>query len=269
MNSNYKHEYKKEQVNIEIANLSFSYETEILKKISTEFANGKFYTIIGPNGSGKTTLLRLLSKVLIPQSGNVLIDGVDIKNITLKNIAKKISVVPQDTVIEFDFTVQDIVLMGRAPHISRFASETEDDIAAAENAMELTNIAHLREKNINNLSGGERQRVVTARAIAQATDCILLDEPISHLDIHHQIEILNVIKSLCNTSGKTVIAVLHDLNLATEYSDKIILMHDGDIHSVGSPEEIIVKSSIEEVYGVQVSVIESPVSGKPHVIPII
>ncbi len=254
---------------VEVRELSFSYEAEILKNLSITIEKGRFYTIIGPNGSGKTTLLRLLSRVLNPEKGKIYIEEKDINSLSLRALAKELSVVPQNTVIEFDFSVQDIVLMGRTPHIARFSSESERDFEIARQAMEATNTWQLKDKNINNLSGGERQRVITARAIAQKTGCILLDEPISHLDIHHQIEILNSIKRLNAEEGKTIIAVLHDLNLAAAYSDCIILMQQGRVHSTGTPEEILNKKAIEEVYEVQVEIIKNPVTGKPHVIPII
>lgn len=254
---------------IEIRKLNFSYDVEILKDLNITIEKGRFYTILGPNGSGKTTLLKLISRVLNTEKGKIYIENKDISSFSLRALAKEISVVPQNTVIEFDFTVQDIVLMGRTPHISRFSSESEEDLAITKKAMETTNTWHLKDKNISNLSGGEKQRVIAARAIAQETGCILLDEPISHLDIHHQIEILNGIKKLNEEKNKTVVAVLHDLNMAAAYSDCLVLMQQGRVHSIGTPEEILNKKAIEEVYQVEVEVIKNPVTGKPHVITII
>ena len=258
---------------VKIKDLNFSYDgdpqEETLNNISINIEKGKFYTILGPNGSGKTTLIRLISKALNIKQEKIFIGDKDIININSKTLAKKLAVVPQSTSIEFDFSVHDIVLMGRSPHISRFSSESEEDIKIVKNAMEMTNTWNLRHKNINALSGGERQMVIVARAIAQETEIVLLDEPISNLDIHHQIEILNQIKLLNREKQRTIIAVLHDLNIATAYSDYMILMNNGKIHSIGTPENVLKKDVIKEVYGLDVHIISDPVSGRPVIIPII
>ncbi len=252
---------------IKIKDLSFSYEEEVLSNVNINIEKGKFYTILGPNGSGKTTLLRLISKALDVKKNNLFIEDKDIQLLNSKFIAKKIAVVPQSTEIEFDFSVHDIVLMGRTPHISRFSSEREEDIIAVKKAMESTNTWHLRNKSINALSGGERQRVIVARAIAQTTEIILLDEPISHLDIHHQIEIMNQIKQLNENKNITIVAVLHDLNLAAAYSDFMILMNNGSVHSHGCPQEILNEKAIKEVYGLDVYITKNPKTDKIFVMP--
>lgn len=258
---------------IEIKELNFSYdvdsEEETLKNVSVNIEKGKFYTILGPNGSGKTTLIRLISKALNTKCEKIFIDDRDIFSINNKTLAKKLAVVPQYSSIEFDFSVLDIVLMGRSPHISRFSSESEEDMKIVKSAMEMTSTWNLRHKNINALSGGERQMVIVARAIAQETEIVLLDEPISNLDIHHQIEILNQIKLLNQTKKKTIIAVLHDLNIATAYSDYIILMNNGRINTIGTPEKVLKGNVIKEVYGIDVNIISDPISGRPVIIPII
>jgi len=177
------------------------------------------------------------------------------------------AVVPQSTEIEFDFSVQDIVLMGRTPHISRFCSESENDIKIAMNAMEITNTWELRSKSINELSGGEKQRVVVARAIAQETGIILLDEPISHLDIHHQIEIMNQLKQLNLNKNITIIAVLHDLNLAAAYGDHMILMDNHVVYKDGTPEEVLTEEIIKKVYGLEVYISKNPRTGKTFIMP--
>ena len=252
---------------IEINNVSFSFEQEVLKNININIEKGKFYTILGPNGSGKTTLLRLLSKSLQMESGNICIDGKDLNQIRPNLLAKQMAVVPQSTEIEFDFSVQDIVLMGRTPHISRFCSESENDIKIAMNAMEITNTWELRSKSINELSGGEKQRVVVARAIAQETGIILLDEPISHLDIHHQIEIMNQLKQLNLNKNITIIAVLHDLNLAAAYGDHMILMDNHVVYKDGTPEEVLTEEIIKKVYGLEVYISKNPRTGKTFIMP--
>ncbi|WP_291635559.1 heme ABC transporter ATP-binding protein [Clostridium sp.] len=252
---------------IEINNISFSFEQEVLKDININIERGKFYTILGPNGSGKTTLLRILSKSLSTEKGEIFIDEKKLTQMKTKVLAKEMAVVSQSTEIEFDFSVQDIVLMGRTPHISRFCSESENDIKIAMKAMKMTNTWELRKKSINALSGGERQRVVVARAIAQETGIILLDEPISHLDIHHQIEIMNQLKQLNKNKNITIIAVLHDLNIAAAYGDRMILMHDCGIYKDGSPEEVLTEDIIKEVYGLTVYITKNPKTGKTFIMP--
>lgn len=256
---------------IEINSLNFSYDGEgqILNSVNINIEKGKFYTILGPNGSGKTTLVKLISKALNGGNRNIYIDGTDVNFIRNKALAAKIAVVPQYTFIDFDFSVIDIVLMGRAPHISRFSSENEEDMKIVQNAMAITNTWHLRNKSINSISGGERQRVIVARAIAQETDIVILDEPISNLDIHHQIEILNQIKLLNMKKKKTIVAVLHDLNIAAAYSDYMILMNNGRIHTMGTREQVLKENIIKEVYGVDVHIISDSVTKRPVIIPVI
>lgn len=252
---------------VKVNNLNWSFgDKQILKDVNINFEKNKFYSIIGPNGSGKTTMLKNLSKALGAEKGCVFINETDIFSLKNKELAKKLSVVPQNTNLDFDFSVLDIVLMGRAPYLDRFQAENEKDLEIARNAMELTNTWELRDKDITKLSGGEQQRVVIARAIAQETDIILLDEPISHLDIHHQVELLDTIKEL--TATVTVIAVLHDLSLASQYSDYLILFHDGTIKAIGTPEEVLTKENIKAVYDMEVYILEDPITGKPHIIPI-
>ena len=254
---------------VSVKNLSFSYGAEgILHDINVKIAKGKFYAILGPNGSGKTTLLRNISKALNSGKEKIFIGEKDICLFNSKALAKEIASVPQSTSTEFDFSVFDIVLMGRAPYISRFSTESEDDMKIAQKAMEITNTWYLKHKDINALSGGERQRVIIARAIAQETDIIILDEPISHLDIYHQIEILKAIKELNMEKHITIIAVLHDINLAAAFSDSMILMHEGKVYTQGSPEQILKSEIIKEVYGIEVQIIKNPVTGKPHLIPL-
>lgn len=252
---------------IEINNVSFSFDHVVLKDININIEKGKFYTILGSNGSGKTTLLRILSKALQFEKGEILIDGKELIQIKPKMLAKEMAVVPQSTEVEFEFSVQDIVLMGRTPHISRFCSESEKDMKIAMKAMKMTNTWELRNKSINALSGGEKQRVVVARAIAQETGIILLDEPISHLDIHHQIEIMNQLKQLNKTKNITIIAVLHDLNIAAAYGDHMILMHDRGIYKDGTPEEVLTEDIIKQVYGLEVYITKNPKTKKTFIMP--
>ncbi|NLJ88950.1 MAG: heme ABC transporter ATP-binding protein [Epulopiscium sp.] len=252
---------------IKIKNLHWKYgEKKILEDINLEIERGKFYSIIGPNGSGKTTLLRNIARILEPQKNTILIDNKDIMDFQNKELAKKIASVPQNTEISFDFSCHDIVMMGRTPYLKRFETEKAEDKIIVREAMETTNTWELRNKSINELSGGERQRVIISRALAQEPDIILLDEPISHLDIHHQVRIMDNIKALNQKKKFSVIAVFHDLNLAAQYSDTLILLNHGKIISLGKPEEVITKKNIKEVYHMDVYMMKNPTNGKPHMI---
>jgi iron complex transport system ATP-binding protein len=239
--------------------LNFKYgENNILDDISITIEKGLFYSIIGPNGSGKTTLLKLLAKMLSSTNETIYINNNDINGMKQKEIAKQLSVVPQITNIQYDFTVWDIVMMGRTPYTSRFEKCSKHDIKIVSDAMKETGIIALKDKKITNLSGGELQRVIIARAIAQETDIMLLDEPISHLDIGYQYEISELVQNLCKKKGKTVINIIHDLNIALRYSDKIFMLKDGKIYRYGNPEEVITQQTIKEVYSVDVELIDHP-----------
>ncbi len=258
----------KSQNAIKIKDLSFSFgEGPILKKVNLTIETGKFYAILGPNGSGKTTLLRTIAKSLDVKAGAIFVHEKDINHFKMKSLAKELAVVPQNTELQFDFSVLDLVLMGRAPYLSRFAMEGADDLRIAQQAMELTDTWRLRDRSIHTLSGGERQRVIIARAIAQQTGIILLDEPASHLDLYHQLELLKQIKGLNLTHQVTVLAVLHDLNLAAAFCDYLILMNHGKVHSIGPPAEILKENIVKEVYGVEVDILKAPGNGKPYLVP--
>lgn len=253
---------------IDVKDLSFSYDgKEILKNISLNFNSGKFYSVIGPNGSGKSTFIKNISRIIAPEHKSVFIDNIDIYNFNNKDLAKKLSVIPQNTLIDYDFTVLDIVIMGRSPYKRRFEDFNKEDEKIIERYMKATNTWGLRDKLITELSGGEVQRVIAARALSQETDIILLDEPTSHLDIQYQIEFLNIFKNL--KKDKIIIAVLHDLNLASIFSDDVILINRGEVIAKGTPWQVITKDNIKNVYKLSVEIIEDPISKCPHIIPII
>ena len=231
------------------------------------FNKGNFYSIIGPNGSGKSTFIKNISKLIPPEHKSVFLDDQDICSFKNKNLAKIISVIPQNTLVDYDFTVFDIVMMGRSPYRRRFEDFNTEDEKIIEKYMRATNTWELREKLITELSGGEIQRVIAARTLSQETDVILLDEPTSHLDIQYQIEFLNIFRNL--KSDKVIIAVLHDLNLASIFSDQIILIDNGEVAAKGTPWEVINKENIKRVYKLSVEIIENPISKCPHVIPIV
>jgi iron complex transport system ATP-binding protein len=251
---------------LKVDNLSYKYdELEILEEISFAINQGDFLGLIGPNGSGKSTLLKNINSILKPDKGKVYLDDYDLQELSNKEMAKKLAVVPQNTNVNFNFTVKEIVLMGRAPYISRFKNESEEDFEIAWEAMRLTNVDGLANRSINQLSGGERQRVILARSLAQQPEILLLDEPTSNLDINYQLEIMNLLKKLNCDHDLTLLIILHDLNLASEYCDKLILLKEGKIYAFGSPEEIITEENIEEVYGSRVIVKKHYPSNKPYV----
>lgn len=252
---------------INIKNLYWFYGNQkVLDNIGIDFHKNSIYGIIGPNGSGKTTLLKNITRSLMPKDKNIHIYDKDITSFSNRQLAKIISYVPQNTSLEFEFSVMDIVMMGRTPYLRRLRKESPDDIRIVENSMKITNTWNLKDKNIGNISGGERQRAIIARALAQQSKIMLLDEPVSQLDIHHQVEILKILKRLKREKKVTVIMSLHDLNLASQYCDKLILMDEGKIIKEGAPKEIIKKENIEKVYGIRVNVMENPINKKPHVI---
>jgi iron complex transport system ATP-binding protein len=253
---------------IKVRDLCFSYqEKEILKGISLDFTKGKFYSIIGPNGSGKSTFIKNISKILEPKYKSVFIEKDDILSFNSKNLARKMAVIPQNILIDYEFTVFDIVMMGRNPYKRRFQDFNIDDEKIVQRYMEITNTWQLKDELITHLSGGETQRVIAARALSQETDIILLDEPTSHLDIQYQVEFLSIFKSL--KSDKVIISVLHDLNMASIFSDEIILLNKGQVEAIGKPYEVINKDNIKNVYNLSVQVLENPVSKCPYIIPIV
>jgi iron complex transport system ATP-binding protein len=207
----------------------------------------------------------VISAALKPQKGVVYLEDRNINKIKHREMAKLISFVPQNTSLEFDFKVMDVVLMGRYPYINKLKGETVEDMEIAEKAMQYTNTAHLRDRSFMELSGGERQRVILAQALAQEPEILILDEPISHLDLQHQVEILNLIKKMCADRKLTAITVLHDLNMASAYSDYIVMMKDGEIKKQGTPFETLTAPNIKEIFNTDVHISVSPVGNKPYI----
>jgi len=251
---------------IKLEQIGFRYNDHwVLKNVSFEVDRGEFIGIIGPNGSGKTTLLKVIDGILMPQEGDIWINSTSCNKLKRETLAKMIAVVPQESLMIFPFTVQEIVLMGRAPHLGKWRFEGETDFRIAHQAMEMTDTLSLMDRGMNALSGGERQRVLIARALAQQPQIMLLDEPTAFLDIRHQIDFFDLTKTLNKEQALTVIAVTHDINLASLYCDRIILLRSGSIHCMGSPEEVIVESHIKEVYETNITVDRNPVTGQPRV----
>ncbi len=240
--------------------------TDILKDISLDILENDFLGLIGPNGSGKTTLLRLATRIIKPSAGTIEFKGRDIQSIELKEFCRSVAFVSQELSSNFTFTVMEIVLMGRLPHQSRLGAETKHDRRIALDALELTDIAGLKNKYIDELSAGERQRVLIAKALAQEPGLFFLDEPPSHLDIGHQIQILDLLKRL-NRNGKvTIVMVMHDLNLASDYCSRIALIHKGTIYREGTPQTVLTYQNIEPVYNTVVLVHTNPVTKQPNVL---
>jgi iron complex transport system ATP-binding protein len=237
----------------------------VLNNISFDIEKGSFTGIIGPNGSGKTTLFKGISGELLPLSGNSTLKGRQIQDMNLKEKAQNIAVVTQN-IEAGNMSVEEYVLMGRFPYRKNFQFfETKEDIYIAEKYISLTGVSHLREKNMNSLSGGEQQLAGIARALTQEPQLLLLDEPTSHLDITHQVQILNLIRRLSETLGLTVLMIIHDLNLAGEYCDSLLMMQDGSLRLKGTPHEVLNYKDIEAVYNTVVITRTNPVSGKPVV----
>jgi len=254
---------------IEIKDVDAYYgSVKVLEGVDFSAAHGEFLGVIGPNGSGKTTLLGTISRILKPKVGTVLLDGRDVMEMKDKEFSRNFAAVPQDTTVNFDFAALDIVLMGRNPHLGRLELETKRDIEIARRCMELTNCWHLAERPITGLSGGERQLVIIARALTQEPKVLLLDEPTSHLDINYQIEIMELLKRLTVHEGLIVIAVIHDLNLAAQYCDRLVLLHRGKIVSLGSQHAVLTAENIKNTFGANVIVKRHALTNLCYVSPV-
>jgi len=252
---------------LEIKDLTCGYDSEfLLKDINFRIETGELVGIIGPNGSGKTTLLRAITRVLKPRKGSIIFEGKNVWQMTFKELAKKIAVVSQNFETSF-MNIEEFVLLGRIPHYEKFQFlETKKDVEIAEKCMGLADTFRLKDRLMGEISGGERQLALIARALAQEPKLILLDEPTAHLDITHQVGVLDLIKRLNEEFGLTVIMGLHDLNLASEYCQRLILINEGRIHKIGQPQEVLDFQIIEEVYKTVVVVEKNPISSKPYIL---
>lgn len=254
-------------IELEIENLGLAYGNNVvMRDLTFRVSPGEMVGLIGPNGSGKSTVIKALSRVIRPQSGKILLDGRNITDIRRTELARMIGVVPQMPLLPSTFSAFEIVLMGRNPHLGLLRHESARDMEITWEAMGRTAIRSLAERQIGELSGGEIQRIIIARVLAQEPKSILLDEPTSNLDINHQVEILDLIKNLCREDNLMVVITLHDLNLAAQYCDRLILINNGRVHAQGRPAEVINAQNIEEVYGAGNCVYEHPVNGLPTVL---
>lgn len=237
---------------VHIENLGFTYDKNtIIEDMCFDVPAGSFLAIAGPNGAGKTTLLNLICGILKPQSGQVTIDSVPIKNYSSKNLARKIAVVRQEFVPSFDFTVRETVSMARTPYMGILGFESDEDKDIVAQALEITETMHLASRPLGQISSGERQRVFIARALAQSTPVILLDEPTSFLDIRHQVEIYDLLKKAQLENNKTIIAITHDINLTMQYSEKTLLLCPDKKYHIGATSEVLTKDRIEQAFGVR------------------
>ena len=242
-----------------------------IQGVSFDVREGEVLGVIGPNGSGKTSLLKLLAKVLQPEAGAVDVFGRALGQLSQQEVARSVALVPQDTVQPFPFTIAELVLMGRFPHHApswRFGGmewETADELALADRVMREMDVRHLAHRYLHEVSGGERQRAVIARALVQEPRVLLLDEPTAFLDLNHQLDIMTVLRRVSRQQGLTVVMVSHDLNLASQVCDRLLLLRNGELQTLGTPEDVLRPEIIKQVYGCEVFVDRHPVNGRPRV----
>lgn len=237
----------------------------VIREVSLEIAPGEMVVVLGPNGSGKTTLVRVLARVLPLYEGDVLLDNLSVSRMEPRAYARQIAYAPQETIPDMGFTVYETIMMGRYPHQSSLFSESAEDRQAVDRALQKTRLESLADRLVGQLSGGEKQRVSLARALAQEAPYLLLDEPTAHLDLHHQVQLLTQLRHWTQNERLGVLCVLHDLNLAAEYADRVILMSEGQIAAQGEPAEVLQPPLLEGVYRTSVLVRPNPLSGKPLV----
>ena len=249
--------------------VSFSYGVaEVLSSISFSVSAGEIFGLLGPNGSGKSTLVRLMSGVRSPQTGRVTYASRDLRTYSREELARAIAVVPQETTIELPFSVLEVVLMGRSPYLGKFGFEGAHDLAVAQRAMEQTEVHGLATREVHALSGGERQRVILARALAQEPRVLLLDEPTAFLDIKHQVAVYDLIRQLSREQGLAVVAILHDLNLAALYCDRLALLKAGRVFCQGTPDQVLTYANVKAVYETEVYIDLNDITGKVQILPL-
>lgn len=249
-------------MNLNVQNVSWDVEAQrIIHDISLNVQSNEFVGLLGPNGSGKSTLLRCIYRSLKPSTGTIHLNERDLLTVPAKEAAQKMAVVLQESPIQFDFTVREMVMMGRTPHKKLLDADTSEDWQLVENALIQVNMLSFADRSFSTLSGGEKQRVLIARALAQQAQFLVLDEPTNHLDIRYQLEILDLVSSL----GVTTLAALHDLNLAAIYCDRLYVLKAGEVVAEGTPSDILTSELIAEVYGVSAEVALHPLTGKLNI----
>ncbi|MEA1905668.1 MAG: ABC transporter ATP-binding protein [Euryarchaeota archaeon] len=250
---------------LKVKGVEFGYNsTLVLEGVSMDLDSSEIIGIVGPNGAGKSTLIRCIDRILTPRGGSILLDGNDVSNMTRMEIAKRMGYVPQTTTRVFPATVFDTVLMGRRPHLGWKSSD--DDVDAVIEVLELMGIMEFAMRDFNEISGGQQQNVLIARALAQEADILLLDEPTSNLDIRHQLEVMDIMQGIVRTKGISAIVAIHDLNLASRYTDRLLLMNGGRIFAAGGPESVLTVENIRQAYGVE-ALVKSD-GERPYIIPV-
>jgi iron complex transport system ATP-binding protein len=254
-------------IELEMRNVTLSYDNHpVMEDVTLKASPGELVGLIGPNGSGKSTIIKALSHLIHPKTGSITVGGRNIERIPRRELACLVGVVPQLPLLPSTFTAFEIVLMGRNPHLGLFQSESRHDWDITRQAMKKTGTEKLANRYVNELSGGEIQCLLIARVLVQETKAILLDEPTANLDIGRQGDVLDLIKNLCRKNSLTVLAAVHDLNLAAQYCDRLILIHNRRIHSQGKPAEVITDKNIKQVYGAENCVYTHPLNGLPTVL---
>ncbi len=253
---------------LEVRRLSVAYgERPALRDVSLAVAVGELMGLVGPNGSGKTTLIRAASGVVAPRGGEVRLGGVDAAALSAREVALRAAVVPQNPPLPPAFSALEIVLMGRTPHLRLLQAESGADLEAARRAMLATHTWQFADRRVGELSGGERQRLLVARALAQETPLLLLDEPTAHLDVGHQAATLRLMLHLCRGEGKAVLAAVHDLTLAAQFCDRLVMLHRGEVVAEGAPADVLTPERVRTVYGASVHVLSHPLTGRPVLAP--
>ncbi|MFI0235639.1 ABC transporter ATP-binding protein [Streptomyces sp. NPDC016845] len=242
-------------------------ERRIVRDLDADIPAGRITVVVGPNACGKSTLLRSMARLLAPTAGTVLLDGRSVHEMSTKEVAAVLGVLPQTPVAPESITVADLVGRGRYPHQGWFRRWTPADDEAVATALHATDVLDLAERSLDELSGGQRQRVWIAMALAQETDVLLLDEPTTYLDISHQLDVLDLLTDLNRERGVTLVVVLHDLNLACRYADHLVAMKDGAIVAEGAPSDIVTEALVEKVFGLRSAVVPDPASGTPLIVP--
>lgn len=254
---------------ISCKNLKVGYEEKvIIENLSLRINKGEVVSIIGPNGCGKSTLLKTLSRIIKPMSGGIYIQNESIKNLKSKHISQKVCLLSQHNDAPGDLTVEELVYFGRIPHKKWYESKTKSDEEIVNWAIENTGLKRYKNTPINSLSGGERQRAYIAQALCQKPNILLLDEPTTYLDISYQLEVMELVREINEKFNITIVMVLHELNQASKYSDRLVIMKDGEIVSDGCPKEVINKETIKQVYKIECDIDNDPISNKPRIHPI-